>query len=148
MSYMDPDDFDFYLDQLITMRNLTVDVEARGHWYDALKSLEVPVFKEGVRRMIEEDEAYPSPAHVRKVCSDIMRERLSRAVQPPPPSGLTQDEYTRWEREWQRQVVRGVSSERAKVAAVEASKGHAQVAGSSPAGGERVIEGSVVRRDG
>lgn len=119
---MTPEDFDFLLDQLIVMRNLSVDGEARGHWWDTFGNVESPVFKEAVRRMIAEDDRYPSPAHVREICREIMNERLSRALQPTPPSGLTQDEYARWDREWRRQVVRGATSDEAEALALEARR--------------------------
>lgn len=148
---MNEDEFDHFFDQLISMRNLTVEDEARGHWWDTLKTFEAPVFKEAVRRMISEDEAYPSPAHVRQVCANVMDERLSRAVQPPPPSGLSQQEYAQWNREWRRQVVRGQGGHVAQQAAIEASRGRAQLPSSPPgavvtssADEGRVVQGRVV----
>jgi len=140
---MTPEDFDFILDQLISMRGLTVDGDARGHWWDAFKHIEAPVFHEAVRRMIEDDDSYPSPARVRRMCAAVMDERLSRAVQPVPPSGLSQEEYSRWEKEWRRQIVRGATPEEAQVAALEARSGKPQVArggGSS----RQAIEGTVL----
>src|SRR5690625_2104069 len=80
--------------------------------------------------MIAEDEAYPSPAHVRRVCGHIVQQRLNREVQPSPPSGLSPDEYVRWEREWRRQVVRGTSAEEARTRAVEAAHGTGALEGS------------------
>lgn len=142
MTSMTEDDFDFLLDQLVQMRNLSIDGDARGHWWDAFKSIESPVFQEAVRRMIEEDDHYPSPAYVRSVCQAIMNERLSRAVQPSPPSGLSQEEYSRWDREWRRQIVRGVQPEEAERIALEARSQRAQVSATGSSG--NVIEGKII----
>lgn len=142
MTNMTEDDFDFLLDQLVGMRNLSIDGDARSHWWDAFKDTESPVFKEAVRRMIEEDDHYPSPAYVRTVCQAIMNERLSRAVQPTPPSGLTQEEYSRWEKEWRRQIVRGTNPEEAQRLALEARTAPSRLA---PGGGStKVVEGTIV----
>lgn len=142
---MTPDEFDHFLDQLISMRNLTIDDEQRGHWWDTLKDVEGPVFKEAVRRMISIDPAYPSSVHARQVCAEVMRDRLSRVVQPTPPSGLSTGAYSAWEREWRRQVVRGAAPHDARERALVASNGHGQLPSApAPARAEsRVIEGTV-----
>lgn len=139
---MTPEEFEFVLDQLVEMRNLSIDEDARGHWWDAFQNIEAPVFREAVRRMIEENDQYPSPARVRQVCRDVMNERLSRAVQPPPPSGLSQEEYSRWDKEWRRRIVRGESPDVAQKAALEArrSQPHVSTSGSS----RGAIEGTIV----
>lgn len=142
MTGMTEDDFDFLLDQLVEMRKLSVDDEARSHWWDAFKHVEAPVFQEAVRRMIEEDDHYPSPAHVRSVCRAVVNERLTRAVQPPPPSGLSQEEYSRWEREWRRQIVRGARPEDAQRLALEARSPAPQV--TTQGGSGTAIEGRIV----
>lgn len=122
MSSMTEDDFDLLLDKLVKMRGLTVDAATRGQWWETLQDMEPQVFAEAVRRVIQEDEAYPSPAHVRRICGDVMRERLDRAAQPVPPSGLSAQEYLSWNKEWRRQIVRGAVPEDAAVQAVEATK--------------------------
>jgi|SRR5699024_9337876 len=141
---MTPDEFDFLFNKLISARNLTVDEDTWGYWWDAMKDVETPVFKEAVRRMIAEDESYPSPAHVRQVCRYIMQQRLARAVQPPPPSGLDTSEYSRWHREWQRQIVRGVQPVEAERQALESAENPALSPGRSP---QRIPNdpGSVIR---
>lgn len=139
---MTPEDFDFLLDQLIVMRNLSVDAEARGHWWDTFSNVESPVFREAIRRMIAEDDHYPSPAHLRGICREIMNERLSRALQPTPPSDLTQDEYSRWEREWRRQIVRGTPSAEAEALALEARSGAPKAEAKS--NGRIAIEGTIM----
>lgn len=139
---MDSKAFDHYIDQLIETRNLTISADARSQWWDAFEKVETPVFKEAITRMISEDESYPTPARVRGVCQAVMNERLSRAVQPPPPSGLTQEEYSRWEREWRRQIVRGESPERAQELALEARHTSQQMTAHSSAGA--AIEGTIM----
>lgn len=138
---MTPDEFDFILDQLITMRGLTINDEARGHWWDAFRSVEAPVFREAVRRMIEDDDSYPSPARVRKMCAAVVNERLSRVVQPTPPAGLSQEEYSRWEQEWRRQIVRGASADQAQHAALEAKAGNLQI---TQTGGQGAVQGLIM----
>ena len=139
---MNIDTFEHYLDQLIEARNLTITAEARSQWWDAVEAIEGPVFRDAIRRIIADDEAYPSPARVRAMCRVIINERLSRAVQPPPPSGLTQDQYRRWEREWKRQIIRGESVERAEELALKARHSDQQVtSGGSQCG---VIEGTIM----
>ena len=140
---MTPDEFDYYLDQLVEVRNLSIDADARGHWWDAFQKVETPVFREAVRRMIEDDDHYPSPAYLRGVCKTVMNERLSRAVQPPPPSGLSPEEYSRWEKEWRRQIVRGASPESAQAAALEARTPPAEIGTTQAASGE-VLEGRTI----
>lgn len=146
---MNPDEFDFFLDQLISVRHLTIGDDERGHWWETLSGVEAPVFREAVRRMISEDEAYPSPAHVRQVCATIMRERLSREVQPPPPSGLSQEEYSAWNREWRKQVVCGATAAEANRHALVAQSRVHQLPGPdtarSPGQSPQVIEGSVIQ---
>lgn len=142
MTSMTPDDFEFLLDQLVEMRNLSTDADARGHWWDAFKNMEAPVFREAIRRMIEEDDHYPSPAYVRSVCQAIMNERLSRALQPSPPSGLSQEEYSRWEKEWRRQIVRGASPEEAQQVALDARSEPPRI--NVPRGAGKAIEGTIV----
>lgn len=140
---MDMNTFDHYLDQLIETRNLTISADARSQWWDAVKSIEGPVFGEAIRRTIADDEEYPSPARVRGTCRSIMRERLSRVVQPTPPSGLSQTEYTSWEREWKRQIVRGEDPDRARKLALDARHTSTQQVGSQ-AGNGGAIEGTII----
>lgn len=139
---MTPDEFDYSMDQLVEVRNLSIDADARGHWFDAFKAVEAPIFQEAVRRMIEEDDHYPSPPYLRQVCKTIMNERLARAVQPPPPSGLSQEEYNRWDKEWRRQIVRGTSAEDAERAALEARSKAPQL--EAKQGGGDAVEGKII----
>lgn len=138
---MDSNAFDHYLDQLIVARNLTINADARSHWWETLEKVEAPVFKEAIARTISHDEGYPTPARIRNVCQAIMNERLSRAVQPPPPSGLDQAEYSRWEREWRRQIVRGESPERAQELALKARGTVQQVPAPRSSS---VVEGTII----
>lgn len=128
---MTQDEFEVLFEKLITGRNLTADEDTWAVWWEAVGDIDASVFKEAVRRMIAEDEAYPSPAHVRRVCGHIVQQRLARTPQPTPPSGLSTDEYFRWEREWSRQIVRGTSAEEASTRAIEAAHNTAALEGSA-----------------
>lgn len=139
---MTPDEFDYELDRLIEMRKITIGPDERGRWWDAMKSTETPVFREAVRRMTEEDDHYPSAPYIRGVCHSIANERLSRAVQPTPPSGLTMQEYSRWEREWRRQIVRGATPQTAATLALEARSREPLVEAQD--NDSKIIEGTII----
>lgn len=128
------DEFDHCMATLAAGRSLTLDDETRATWWEALKNVEGPLLHAAVKRMIVEDEGFPTLARVNRYCRDVARERLSKVSEPSPPAELSQDEYTRWIRGWRRAIVRGVDPAQAERLAVTAARGPATVRG---AGNER-----------
>lgn len=134
-------EFDYAMDFLVRGRGITLDDGVRAIWWESLKNVEGPVLVAAVENMVATDEGYPTAARLRSHCTQIAKNRLAEVVQPSPPSGLSVDEYQRWNREWRRQIMRGSEEAAAAKAAVDSAYTAPE---RQVEGGSGVISGEVV----
>lgn len=119
---LDPGEFDHCMATLTAGRALTLDDDMRATWWEAVNGIEGPVLYAAVKRLIADDEGYPTLGRVLAHSRAVAKERLAAVSEPAPPAGLAPDAYIRWLKGWRRAVLRGKAPDEAECFAVDAAR--------------------------